>query len=528
MAHGYKHWRLNYSSLPNDRSVSEIMIAADTNQLFSGDMTSLVAVSDRDSEIGDALKIYAVLLDPSVATPSDGDILVFRTAGNKYVLETKPAGGAGGGDMEKSMYDPTTIEGDAFDMDNMVESATKKILTNTERTKLAGIENGATADQSGSEIKTLYETEADTNEYSDAEKTKVGHISITQAVDLDDIETRVNGLDAAVVLVGSWDASAGTFPGGGSAQAGALYMVSVGGTVDGVEFNINDRIVAITDNASTTTYTNNWFRRKYTDDVQSVAGKTGAVSLDADDVSETAGKKWAAETGADITDAENVGSSINGVDTKSTPVDADIFGFLDSAASFVLKKLSWSNIKAALKTYFDTLYLAVKTIGIADDNLVEIDSASVQSGEIPRFTANGLESRTNAELQSQLGYLTEVKKSVTFVLFESDTSVATGNGKVAFTIPADLNGLNLSDVIASVHTKGITGTTDVQIRRRRAGSDVDMLSTKITIGDEFYATDEVIDGANDDVQTGDQIYPDVDAVHSGTAPLGLSVTVTFS
>jgi len=35
--------------------------------------------------------------------------------------------------MKKSIYDPTSIEGDVFDMDNMVEGATNKILTNLEQ-----------------------------------------------------------------------------------------------------------------------------------------------------------------------------------------------------------------------------------------------------------------------------------------------------------------------------------------------------------------------------------------------------------
>jgi len=62
------------------------------------------------------------------------------------------------------------------------------------------------------------------------------------------------------------------------------------------------------------------------------------------------------EVSADVTDATNVGSSIHGTSGKTTPVDADTVGLIDSAASNVLKKLTWANIKATLKTYFDTLY----------------------------------------------------------------------------------------------------------------------------------------------------------------------------
>lgn len=53
------------------------------------------------------------------------------------------------------------------------------------------------------------------------------------------------------------------------------------------------------------------------------------------------------------------GESINAATEKTTPVDADIFALVDSAASFVLKKLSWANIKATLKTYFDTIYASI-------------------------------------------------------------------------------------------------------------------------------------------------------------------------
>ena len=59
---------------------------------------------------------------------------------------------------------------------------------------------------------------------------------------------------------------------------------------------------------------------------------------------------------ADVTDAVNIASSIVGVADKATPVDADSVGLIDSAAANALKELTWANIKATLKAYFDTLY----------------------------------------------------------------------------------------------------------------------------------------------------------------------------
>lgn len=64
-------------------------------------------------------------------------------------------------------------------------------------------------------------------------------------------------------------------------------------------------------------------------------------------------------TGADVTSATNVGTSINGSAAKTTPVDADTVPLLDSAASNVLKKVTWANIKATIKTYTDTLYATI-------------------------------------------------------------------------------------------------------------------------------------------------------------------------
>lgn len=56
----------------------------------------------------------------------------------------------------------------------------------------------------------------------------------------------------------------------------------------------------------------------------------------------------------------DLGASINNATEKTTPVDADTFGISDSS---IFKKLSWSNIKTTLKSYFDTVYTSISHIG---------------------------------------------------------------------------------------------------------------------------------------------------------------------
>lgn len=55
----------------------------------------------------------------------------------------KGADGLGAGDMLASIYDPNNKQVDVYDIDNMVESETKKIFTSDEQIKLSGIEENA-------------------------------------------------------------------------------------------------------------------------------------------------------------------------------------------------------------------------------------------------------------------------------------------------------------------------------------------------------------------------------------------------
>lgn len=61
-------------------------------------------------------------------------------------------------------------------------------------------------------------------------------------------------------------------------------------------------------------------------------------------------------TGAATVQAAGIADPTHAATGKATPVDADELPLVDSAASNVLKKLTWANLKATAKAYFDTLY----------------------------------------------------------------------------------------------------------------------------------------------------------------------------
>lgn len=72
--------------------------------------------------------------------------------------------------------------------------------------------------------------------------------------------------------------------------------------------------------------------------------------------------------------AKSTGLQISEADAD-TPLDADKWGFWD-AVDLALKNITWANIKATLKTYFDTLYASALTDHI-NDTLDAHDASAV-------------------------------------------------------------------------------------------------------------------------------------------------------
>jgi len=109
-------------------------------------------------------------------------------------------------------------------------------------------------------------------------------------------------------------------------------------------------------------------------------------------------------------------------------------------------------------------------------------------------------------------------------------SVATGDGKGYVPMPAEVNGFNLIGVVLNLAVVSSSGSPTYQLRRKRGGTDADMLSTKVTcdineLTSATAATAAVINTSNDDIQTGDYIYFDKDA--TGTGEKGDAITLRF-
>lgn len=250
------------------------------------------------------------------------------------------------------------------------------------------------------------------------------------------------------------------------------------------------------------------------------------------------------EANADVTDAVNVGAVNAGATSKTPPVDADSFPIVDSEASNVIKRLTFTNLKAFLKTYFDTLYASV--LG-ADDNYVTDAEKTKLSNLSGTNTGDEPSATTSAEGVVELAINTEVdagsdatravtpdalagstifgRKTVSIQVYDGATDIATGDGKAYFTIPEALNGMNLVRAQATVVTAGTTNASTVMIHNKTDAQD--MLSGAISIASGgTVGTVGTINTTYDDVATNDVIRIDIDSI-STTKPKGLMVVLEF-
>lgn len=144
--------------------------------------------------------------------------------------------------------------------------------------------------------------------------------------------------------------------------------------------------------------------------------------------------------------------------TKTTPVDADSMPLIDSAASNVLKRVTWANIKATLKTYFDTLHGSLATINTWA--LVQTFTSGITIGSLTINTATrstwspaitGSSSNPTITYTTQTGEYFRLGNSssgqsvILFSILISINTVSGGAGTCRISVPV---------AVASVNTVG--------------------------------------------------------------------------
>lgn len=99
-------------------------------------------------------------------------------------------------------------------------------------------------------------------------------------------------------------------------------------------------------------------------------------------------------------------SKISALTALTTPADADVVPIVDSAGP-TTKKLSFANIKATLKTYFDTLYTTPATVASGyqplDSDLTTIAGLTATTDNFIQAKSSAWASRTIAQVKTDLG-----------------------------------------------------------------------------------------------------------------------------
>ena len=157
-------------------------------------------------------------------------VLAGTTASYTTAEETKLAG------IEAS----ATADQSAAEIKTAYESnADTNAFTDADHTKLDGIEASATADQSAAEIKTAYESNADTNAFTDADHTKLDGIEasadVTDATNVTAAGALMDSEVTNLAQVKAFDSADYATAAHGTLAASALQSSDIGSTVQGFD-----------------------------------------------------------------------------------------------------------------------------------------------------------------------------------------------------------------------------------------------------------------------------------------------------
>ena len=432
------------------------------------------------------------------------------------------------------------------------------LMTAAERSKLTGVEAGATADQTAGEIQTAYDSQVSVVSQAEAEAGTATTARrwtaqrVSQAIaalapgggasslaDLTDVDATVGSPSDGDILVyrsaGS-DWILETKPAGGSNPAwgditGTLSsQTDLQSALDGKADSSHTHAAA---DVTSGTFADGRIAQS------NVTQHQAALSITESQVSDLGayltditGQSFGSLSDVTITSIANGevlqwdGSAwINRLLSELNIAASDI-----TSGTFADARISQSSVtqhQASLTITESQIsdlgaYFSPSGDIIADANNtrdVGSDAVRMAEGHFQRLFVAGQELTTSPE-----------QETIGVEVFAPTTDVVTGDGAAYVAIPSELNTWNLVAVGATHVTAGAGGTaTSIQVHN--VTDAVDMLSTTLTVDstelNSSTATAAVIDTANDDVATLDLIRIDIDGADTSTAPQGLIVLLTF-
>jgi hypothetical protein len=161
------------------------------------------------------------------------------------------------------------------------------------------------------------------------------------------------------------------------------------------------------------------------------------------------------------------------------------------------------------------------------------DAASAASDALSKIAAVS-DVASNAQSKITARSATWDTKTVVLKVYNEASAIASGDGKMYFTVPASLNGMNLVSCGGHLYTASTSAAAVVGVMIRNVTSGVDMLSSGRIL--EWDATEKdtataaassvvKISTGADGVLTGEEIAVDIDAAGSGAK--GLEIRLSF-
>jgi hypothetical protein len=455
---------------------------------------------------------------------------------------------AGGGDMFAATYDPNTVAGDAFDMDNMVEGTTTKIMTAAERTKLSGVESNADVTDETNVVSALSgATLSDAGTPQATDKVLVQDASDSDNLKYVDFADFSSGATVDVVSNVANDRILGRISGGSgdSEELTAAQVRTLINVEDGAEVNVVDSVNSQTgavvldaDDIDDTSTTNKFATAAELSKLSGIedgatADQTGAeikaaYEAEADTNAFTDAEKsklFGISPGADVTSTANVTSAGALMDSEVTNLnDVKNFDPADYAAAshtHTLSQVTDSGALAALDTV-DTAQIDndavtyAKMQNISGERLLGRNNGT--AGIIEELTYAQVRTALNVEDGAEANPTTQ-KFALGIACSDETTALTTGGAKATFRMPY---AMTLTEVRASVTTAPTGSPLTVDINE----SGTTILSTKLTIDatektSETAATAAVISDSSlaDDAE----ITIDIDQIGSTVAGAGLKV-----